>query len=505
MALVYDPITGRMVETDPTASSRGAGLRQASEALAAAREAQRSATTPAPAATTQAAPVGVGLTPEQQQAQQRARQQRAMADRLNQTRQTASQLADGVGSAFGTVLNAATVVPRTTLGVATGDIPVTFDDRLPGQAARDAARARRQTQQNAQWVADNPAAAQAAQAFGQGVSDRAVAAGLTPPGGYPGIAVPAPQERGFGANPPPAPADATEADRIAAITTAAQQPAPIDVAGLNRNLAETITASRPEGPIYQPQERGNFNMYNTDRTALAARAAPTAGINFGFGVGGAPTAGEYLSTMRAQDAQEARAAQQRRAEAQAAVERIGIRNRMESNDPFVRRAARDELAALEGRLDRTTTERGSTEREQMQGETSRDVAGIQGQFGVTQAGVQAQGGIEQQRIASEQRAQQAAAMLAQDQAQFEMDPTNQRGAIIAQLAQAMLQEGDTQGAVSALYGTQPAAPARPDIRMIQGPTGETIGVSVNGVPQPFTPEEIAALVQAQQAYRAPVQ
>lgn len=497
MALVYDPVTGRMVETNSATTPRGVGL-----------PGSRGTAAPQPAATS-APPAGVGLTPEQQTAQRRTQQQRAMADQLTQTResvqQVAGQVAGGVGGAYGTVLNAATVVPRTVRGVATGEIPVTFDDRLPGQAAREAAKARQQSRQNAQWVADNPAEAQAAQQFGQDVVGRARVAGLTPPGGYPGLAAPALQPTAAGVGSDGVPTDASEVDRIAAITAAAQQPAALDVAGLNRDLAATITASRPEAPIYQPQARGDYSMYNTDQGALAARAAPTAGINFGFGVGGAPTAGEYLATMQAQDAQEARATQQRRAEAQAGVERIGIRNRMESNDPFVRRAARDELAALEGRLERTTTERGDTERQQMQGDASRDVAGIQGQFGVTQAGVQAQGGVEQQRIASEQRAQQAAAMLAQDQAQFEIDPTNQRGAIIAQLAQAMLQAGDTQGAVSALYGTQPAAPARPDIKMVQGPTGETIGVTVNGVPQPFTPEEIAALVQAQQAYRVPVQ
>lgn len=154
MALVYDPVTGRMVETNST-------------------------TAPA------APPVGIGLTPEQQAAQRRAQQQQAMADRITQTHQSAGrvvdQVAGGLGSAYGTVLNAATVVPRAAYGVATGEIPVTFDDRLPGQAAREAARAQQQSRQNAQWVADNPAEAQAAQQFGQDVVGRTRAAGLTPP------------------------------------------------------------------------------------------------------------------------------------------------------------------------------------------------------------------------------------------------------------------------------------------------------------------------------------
>lgn len=492
MALVYDPVTGRMVETNSATTPQGVGLPGGRG--------------------TAAPPVGIGLTPEQQTAQRRTQQQRAMADQLTQTRQTAGRVVDQVGGvlgdAYGAVLNAATVVPQTAYGLATGEIPVTFDDRLPGQDTRDRIRADLQSAQNARWAENNPQAAEQARDFGLGVSQRTVAQGLQPPGGYPGINAPMATPVTTQApttNPDSLPPNATEADRIAAITAAAQQPAALDVAGLNRDLAETITASRPEAPIYQPQERGNYNMYNTDQGALAARAAPTAGINFGFGVGGAPTAGEYLATMQARDAQEARDAQQRRAAAQAALERSRYAQQMTSNNPFERRAARELLQGLDQREGLGITEAGATGRQQMQGDASRDVAGIQGQFGVTQAGVQAQGGVEQQRIASEQRAQQAAAMLAQDQAQFEMDPSNRRGAIIAQLAQAMLQAGDTQGAVSALYGTQPAAPARPDIKMVQGPTGETIGVTVNGVLQPFTQEEIAALAQAHQAYRVPVQ
>lgn len=456
MALVYNPVTGRMEEVAAV-----------------------------PAATTPAVPVGVGLTPEQQQAQQRARQQRAMAERLVQTRtglaSALGQAADTVQGAYGTVLNAATAVPRTALGVATGEIPVTFDDRLPGQDTRDRIRADLQSAQNARWVENNPQAAEQARGFGLGVAQRAVAQGLQPPGGYPGISTPtAPPELG---------PDQTPA------------PPSVDAPAYNRGR----TPTGPEAPIYQPQERGNYNMYNTDQTALAARAAPTSGINFGFGVGGAPTASEYLAQMAQQDAAEARATQQRRAEAQAGVERIGIRNRMESDDPFVRRAARAELDALEGRLGLATTERGATERQQMQGAASRDVAGIQGRFGLAQADLSNAGALQRTQLEVDQRAQQAAALLAQDQAQFEASPDNRRGALIAALVQAMLEAGDTQGAISALYGTQPAAPARPDIKMVQGPAGETIGVTVNGALQPFAPEEIAALAQALQAYRVPVQ
>lgn len=465
MALVYNPVTGRMEET------------------AAGRPA--------------VPPVGIGLTPEQQAAQRRAQQQQAMAERLVQTRtglaSVLGQAADTVRGAYGTVFDAATVVPRTALGVATGEIPVTFDDRLPGQDTRDRIRAAQQSRQNAQWVADNPAEAQAAQQFGQGVAERAVGQGLA---AALAARTPAAQEA-------PVVAPEPGVDPVAEITAASRRTPALDIAALNRGLAETVSAARPEAPIYQPQERGNYNMYNTDQTALAARAAPTSGINFGFGVGGAPTASEYLAQMAQQDAAEARATQQRRTAAQDRLDMHNLRDRMESDNPFVRRAARLEMEGLNQRMGLGITEAGATDRQVMQGDASRDVAGIQGRFGLAQADLSNAGALQRTQLEVDQRAQQVAAMLAQDQAQFEMDPSNQRGAIIAQLAQLMLQSGDTQGAISALYGTQPAAPARPETKILQGPTGEAIGVVVNGVPRPFTPEEIAELVAAQQMIRPP--
>lgn len=143
-------------------------------------------------------PVGIGLTPEQQAAQRRTQQRQAMADQLTQTRQSAgrvvNQVAGGIGDAYSTVLNAATVVPRTIRGIATGEIPVTFDDRLPGQAKREAARARQQARQSAEWVANNPEQAQAAQQFREGIVERARAAWMAPPGGYPGNSAPDAQQ-----------------------------------------------------------------------------------------------------------------------------------------------------------------------------------------------------------------------------------------------------------------------------------------------------------------------
>ena len=293
--------------------------------------------------------------------------------------------------------------------------------------------------------------------------------------------------------------------RIAAIANEARTPVGVDTAAINRGLAERITASRPEAAIYQPQARGDFNMYNTDQTALATRAAPTNGINFGFGVGGSPTASEYLDTMRQQDLQESQMLQQRRMEADAGVARIGLRTRMESDDPFVRRAARQEMEALDNRVGMGVEQTGETQRQGMQGRTSERVARTQGQFGLGQATINAEGGIAQQQIASAQRAAEAEATLAQDQMQFEQDPVAQRAAVANQLAEAALRAGDFQGAISALYGTQPAGTPKPTVQELETSLGQPLGRYINGQYVPLTPDELASIMATTAAYNQPTQ
>lgn len=51
----------------------------------------------------------------------------------------------------------------------------------------------------------------------------------------------------------------------------------------------------------QPAQRGNYNMYNTDTSALPQ--PQTAGVNFGFGVDGAPSARQVLDRFALQDEQ----------------------------------------------------------------------------------------------------------------------------------------------------------------------------------------------------------
>jgi hypothetical protein len=77
---------------------------------------------------------------------------------------------------------------------------------------------------------------------------------------------------------------------------------------VNNRIAQTLAAAKPEAGILQPTERGNYNQYNTDVANLAQPVG--AGLNFGFGVNGAPTAQQYLAQMARQDTANAQARQQ---------------------------------------------------------------------------------------------------------------------------------------------------------------------------------------------------
>lgn len=72
-----------------------------------------------------------------------------------------------------------------------------------------------------------------------------------------------------------------------------------DLAGVNQGIATTLAAARPQGGL-TPVVNNQFNAQNTQ----AGTGAPANnGINFGFGVNGAPTATEVLAGYRQQDRQ----------------------------------------------------------------------------------------------------------------------------------------------------------------------------------------------------------
>lgn len=161
--------------------------------------------------------------------------------------------------------------------------------------------------------------------------------------------------------------------------------------------------------------RGNYNAQNTDLSALAARAAPTNGINFGFGVNGSETARQYLDRMQAQD----QAARLRRQEnirlAERAAMDSNLADAVRSGDPIAIRGARAQLQqfdvgrpGLEGlatELARNQAalqqaqlqEAGALTRAGMDAESRLAAADLTGQYGVL--GQQARG---QAAVAAEQ-------------------------------------------------------------------------------------------------------
>ena len=141
-------------------------------------------------------------------------------------------------------------------------------------------------------------------------------------------------------------------------------------------------AATPASP-YLPAERGNYTMQNTDRTALAERAAPTAGLTMGFAPGEATA---RMQGYAAQDAQRQTAFQAKRQRLDAAVEGIGLRNTIEqATNPQVRRAAQTRLAALETSGNLATQQAGETGRAGIAANADLARAGVAGQAAVAAA------------------------------------------------------------------------------------------------------------------------
>ncbi len=202
-------------------------------------------------------PPGIGLTPDQQAAQRRTQQQQAMAGRINETR-------ENVGGAFRQAARSVADSNPLTAGVRFAQ-NTTFDDRLPGQANREAARARQQSRQNADWVANNPEQAQAAGRYGQGIVERARTAGMAPPGGYPGISAPAAQQPIAGvASSSPAPGAPAGANLL---TGSAPPPAPgVPAAGSPGQQSDQPIAR------LEPGQNLALDVVPQDRLTAGARA-----------------------------------------------------------------------------------------------------------------------------------------------------------------------------------------------------------------------------------------
>lgn len=163
------------------------------------------------------APMGIGLTPQQIEANRRADQRRAGAQTIQQTKQNIGEKVDAVGGAVGMAWDTVKQYPKAGKEFVQN---TTFDNRLPGQADRDAKRAVADKARASQWAATNPEQAQQAGLGIQGVADRATAGANIPPKplqGIGGAPMPAPQQVN-----PPAPTQQPQVDPVTGQTIAPQ-------------------------------------------------------------------------------------------------------------------------------------------------------------------------------------------------------------------------------------------------------------------------------------------
>lgn len=126
--------------------------------------------------------------------------------------------------------------------------------------------------------------------------------------------------------------------------------------------AGNVPMSAQQGPTYA-NKKGEYSMTGTspDVIADARRRADTGsgGVNFGFAPGEARA---YLDKMAWQDAERAAQVAQRRQAIADDVERIGLRNAMTQGTPQERRAARQQLEAIDTRAALQMQETGDTTR-----------------------------------------------------------------------------------------------------------------------------------------------
>lgn len=94
---------------------------------------------------------------------------------VQRNRQALSNAAGALGDLYkgaaSTLINTATVVPRTVAGIATGETPITIDSNLPDYGAGERERAAQKAQRRAERAASVP---MPGQEFARGVADRAV-------------------------------------------------------------------------------------------------------------------------------------------------------------------------------------------------------------------------------------------------------------------------------------------------------------------------------------------
>lgn len=188
----------------------------------------------------------------------------------------------------------------------------------------------------------------------------------------------------------------------------------------------------PAAPVAPTAERGDYNMTNTPAGSLPQ--PQSAGINFGFGVGGAPTAQQYLQQMDQRDAVAAARRdqrQQQRAQDYQLAELRSLRG-----DPVAYRQALRELELVAPGAAGAREATAALTAEQARAQAQQGIAGLQAAAGLQQASLENQGRLQAAALTG-QYGVDAALARAQGhvtQAQLEsMSPEAQRAAAEAAL------------------------------------------------------------------------
>jgi hypothetical protein len=134
----------------------------------------------------------------------------------------AGAAADLYKGAASTLINTATVVPRTVAGIATGETPITIDSNLPDYGAGERERAAQKAQRRAELAASVP---MPGQEFARGVADRAVSRATSALTSIPKPATPSAPGQGGSTNAPASNAAAPAAQQQSAALSLTEPPA----------------------------------------------------------------------------------------------------------------------------------------------------------------------------------------------------------------------------------------------------------------------------------------
>jgi len=438
MALVYDPLTGKMVDD-------GRGV-PGNPARAAAMQAQYNQPVTGPRGVVGAAPVS-----------------NVIPNAINVG-----------GAAADVLLGGLSTIPAAALDVArTGATQLLGGDT---STLSGGAYARTNAAVNRMSGGLDALGQASGQLFGQAQAGLLGALGAQP--ATPGVTTP----RAAVATPVVAPL-------IPAAPAPAAAPAMLDTTAINAQIAESLGGLRPQGTSLQASVRGNYNAQNTDLGALAQRAAPTNGINFGFGVGGAETAQQYLARMQQVDQQRAAQRQQTGLMNEARWARHTL-----ANNPTVGEmaGARAQLAALNPQINTLMQNQGGLAQMGLRNQGDLATTGLQNEGLLLRAGMDAQARLGAADIAGQYGLREAA--LKSEASQIElrlesMTPTSRKASAEAALLETRLNAIRDEVEAGGYNNSDVVAATRAGQERAPVPTIDPI----TGVP--YTADEIA-LIQA---------